>query len=125
MPTPRMDKMTQMKGIDIHKVSVTAPDPQPPTVPDHQDIPATVPDHQPDNVQSQNKPCFDGNTLFTTNHNDAQQSPQKLLQELNKSKKKIALLKKKLKASQQKNPAYGEKKSHHCNRLSNSSRTTT
>ena len=108
--------MTKMKDSDIAtsgllQVSVTAPDPQlvPATVPDHQDIPAAVADHQADTPQPQNEPSFDGNTTFTTNHDVAQQSQQKLLEELNKCKKKNALLKKKLKASQQKNRRMGKR----------------
>ena len=100
--------MTKMKDSDIAtsgllQVSVTAPDPQPvpAMVPDHQDIPAAVADHQADTPQPQNEPSFDGNTTFTTNHDVAQQSQQKLLEELNKCKKKIALLKKKLKVHMQ------------------------
>ena len=78
-------------------------------VPDHQDIPAAVADHQADTPQPQNEPSFDGNTTFTTNHDVAQQYQQKLLEELNKCKKKIELLKKKLKASQQKNRRMGKR----------------
>ena len=110
--------MTKMKDSDIAtsgllQVSVTAPDPQPvpAMVPDHQDIPTAVADHQADTPQPQlqNEPSFDGNTTFTTNHDVAQQSQQKLLEELNKCEKKIALLKKKLKASQQKNRRMGKR----------------
>ena len=98
--------MTKMKDSDIEtsgllQVSVTAPDLQtvPTTVPDDEDIPAAVADHQADTPLPQNEPSFDGNTIFTTNYDVAQQSQQKLLEELKESKKKIASLKKKLKAS--------------------------
>ena len=80
-----MDKATKMKdsGIEtsgLQEVSVTAPDLQTvlPTVPDHQDIPVTVADHQAHTPQPQNESSFDSNTLFTTNHDVAQQSQQKL-----------------------------------------------
>ena len=108
--------MTKMKDSDIEasglsQVLVTALDPQtvPATVPDHQDIPAAVAHHQADTPLPLNEPSFDGNTIFTTNYDVAQQSQQKLLEELNESKKKIASLKKKHKASQQKNRRMGKR----------------
>ncbi len=119
-PTSRVEKAPQMPGehnqhtSDLKEVPMTTPETVPLTADNEQPhderplltAPVTVP-IAVDDEQPQNKPCPD--SLSTGHVNHEQQSPRKLRQELNASKKKIASLQKKLKMSQQRNRRMGKK----------------